>query len=485
MSDHLPEDLDRWPSTPRAVLNVTSTADKSEIRRAYSMLIRRFRPETHPRHFQRVREAMELLLAGLEHASPRSSLDLDLPPMMESTSSTVRPLSEYDPQPKQGSRIVPAGHNESAFESQRDQIWADYSRQPTAECLQRLFDLASRSEFDPTPFIMGCWAARLSPELSPDRRPFDWLQAGLKKFGGEPELIELLVGEFRDDATLLKEETSGQLTDDIRSSELLQAYLSARWRLLAQQNLWKQISREFDKAQKKISYSHPEVWFQIVQRAFELGVLASDGDGRLLALNARRELQALASARSVDRQSDYADILEFIRKSYQNQFATDDRRLDELVLDFPVLNPDQFHLRILDFVRSYIDIPTRLLQILTHLATQLPESLWLLSTHPQAWGMDTHAESTRDHNLVSAVELFLKQSGQLDYGNLRPEVAEFCRHECINSTMLIDMLQQLHSSQSSQIAGMIAANISRDLSLLLTCEWIWIFLHTTGPPDQV
>ncbi len=485
MSDHLSDDLDRWPSTPRAVLNVTSTADKSEIRRAYSMLIRRFRPETHPRHFQRIREAMEMLLASLEVMKPPIKLDLDLLADSESPSPTVRSSVEVHEQPKTASRQVAAEQHDASYESQRDQIWAEYSRQPTAQCLQRLFDLAQRSEFDPTPFIMGCWAARLSPELNPDRRPFDWLQAGLKKFGGEAELIELLLEEFRDDATLLTDEVSGQLTDDIRNSELLQAYLSARWRLLAQHGLWKQISREFDKAQKKISYSHPDVWFQIVQRAFELGVLASDGDGRWLASHARTELQALASARSVHRQSDYADVLEFIRKSYQNQFATEDRRLDELVLDTPVLNSEQFHLRILDLVRSYIDTPKRLLQILTHLATQLPESLWLLSTHPQAWGMDTSAESHKDHNLVRAVELFLKQSGQLDYGLFRPEVAEFCRQECINSTMLMNALQQIHESRSSQIAAVVASNISRDLSLLLTCEWIWIFLHTTGPPDQI
>ena len=52
MKNELSDNSDEWPISPFELLGVPITAEKSEIRRAYSALIRRFRPETHPKQFQ-------------------------------------------------------------------------------------------------------------------------------------------------------------------------------------------------------------------------------------------------------------------------------------------------------------------------------------------------------------------------------------------------------------------------------------------------
>lgn len=490
MTDHLPEDLARWPNSPRTILNVPSSAGKSEIRRAYAQLIRRFRPETHPQHFQRIREAMEMLLAGLNDEGGSQGFHVDLPTdygiaqgglrdsMQLSLDSDVRRESDAPP----GFQSV---FESTSWEAERDQIWAEYTQRPSSECLKKLHDLAVRSERDPMPFIMGCWAARLTPDLAMGRRPFDWIREGIEKFGGTPELIELLMEELRNNTTLLSEEDSGNLADHIRSSELLQAYLSSRWKLMAQRGLWQWITREYEATQKRFSYSRPEVWFQITLRVFELSVPTSDANAQKLAAMAREELQTLSSSRSSQqRQFEYADVLEFIRRSHQNRGGTSDDRLRQLVLDSPALDAEQFHLRVLELVGLYIDHPTRLLQILTDLAMRVPESIWLLSTHPQAWGRPAAtAESRRDQTLLRAVELLLRQSGQLPYGDLRVDIAEFCRTECINSAILIDTLEQLKDSGAMPISQTVLSQVVRDLSLLLTCEWNWIFLHYCSAPD--
>jgi hypothetical protein len=488
MTDHLSDELARWPINPRTILNVPSSAGKSEIRKAYAQLIRRFRPETHPQHFQRIREAMEILLAGLDDENGSESFSVELTSdygiaQVGLFDSRQQPSGNDVRRESDASSISQSVHGSASWEAERDQVWAEYTQRPSAECLQKLQDLAVRSDRDPVPFLMGCWAARLRPDLARERRPFEWIREGIEKFGGTTELVELLMEELRDNTTLLSEEDSGHLAERIQSSELLQAYLSSRWKLMAQRGVWQWISREYEAMQVRFSYSHPEVWLQITLRVFELSVPASDPNAQKLVAMAREELRTLSSSRNSHQQFEYADVLEFIRRSHQNRSGTSDERLRQLVLDSPTLDAEQFHLRVLEIVGIYIDLPSRLLQILTELAMQVPESLWLLSTHPQAWGRPAAtAEARRDQTLLRAVELLFRQSGQLAYGDLRVDIAEFCRAECINSGILIDTLVQLNESGSVLISQTILSQVARDLSLLLTCEWNWIFLHSCSAP---
>lgn len=140
---------------------------------------------------------------------------------------------------------------------------------------------------------------------------------------------------------------------------------------------------------------------------------------------------------------------------------------------------------LLRFVGRYIDLPARLLQILTELAMHVPEALWLLSTHLQPWGRPpAAAESKHDQALLRFVTNLLRQSGLLPYSDLRKDIAEFFRYECINCTILIDALQQMQKSRVMLAVDNIPAQITRDLSFLLTCEWNWIFLHSCGPPES-
>ena len=60
---HLPDDLARWPEDPYEVLGVERPSDRSELRRAYTRLIRVFKPERAPEAFRRLRQAYEQTLA--------------------------------------------------------------------------------------------------------------------------------------------------------------------------------------------------------------------------------------------------------------------------------------------------------------------------------------------------------------------------------------------------------------------------------------
>jgi preprotein translocase subunit Sec63 len=56
MSDSgLPDDLSQWPRDPHELLGVTSNVDPRDLRRAYTRLIRTYKPEQYPEHLRRIR----------------------------------------------------------------------------------------------------------------------------------------------------------------------------------------------------------------------------------------------------------------------------------------------------------------------------------------------------------------------------------------------------------------------------------------------
>lgn len=58
----LPDDPRDWPADPFALLGVPPGAPEADVKRAYTRLIRRFKPEHHPDQFRRVRDAYEACL---------------------------------------------------------------------------------------------------------------------------------------------------------------------------------------------------------------------------------------------------------------------------------------------------------------------------------------------------------------------------------------------------------------------------------------
>lgn len=64
MDEHneLPDDFSQWPINNWDLFNLDQqNASYNDLRKAYSKLIKRFRPETHPEQFQRIQEAFETL----------------------------------------------------------------------------------------------------------------------------------------------------------------------------------------------------------------------------------------------------------------------------------------------------------------------------------------------------------------------------------------------------------------------------------------
>ena len=123
MTEQLTDNTDEWPVGPFELLGIPRTAERAEIRRAYSVLIRRFRPETHPKQFQRVREAFEAVLVAIETRGQNSAdIRIDLTALIprEDAVALQRPLESQSATP------VAA----STFSDAADLVWSRFSNAP-------------------------------------------------------------------------------------------------------------------------------------------------------------------------------------------------------------------------------------------------------------------------------------------------------------------------------------------------------------------
>src|SRR5262245_46628642 len=94
MPEELPDDVRGWPTDPFRLLGVDRTAPEAELKRAYTRLIRRFKPEHFPEQFRRVREAYEAALDQLKwfrfFPSPEPFVTHAAGPQPESPAPAVR-----------------------------------------------------------------------------------------------------------------------------------------------------------------------------------------------------------------------------------------------------------------------------------------------------------------------------------------------------------------------------------------------------------
>ena len=173
----LPDDLREWPADPFELLGVDRSAADTDIKRAYSRLIRRFKPEHHPDQFRRIREAYE---ACLERAtwfrphtpsppppprpvSPRSDPSPDADePVVRHSPDLERTARQFDPPPDPVESLW-----ELALDGQEEEAYRS---------LVRLMESDPDNEVLP---LRLYWLLALNPALDAHRTRHHWLADAL------------------------------------------------------------------------------------------------------------------------------------------------------------------------------------------------------------------------------------------------------------------------------------------------------------------
>ncbi len=182
-SFNLPEDTAAWPTNPYALLNVPENISRSQLRRTYHKLIRRFKPEQYPEEFRRIREAYE---AVLRHVEFNERYPVDDESTGTDDAASVETSSDAPTLPPV--RVVV----EDPLQTWRGGIDGDAAALYSA--LQAKLNL---HRDDAQLYAQLAWLLRAAPDVDPDLQPNDWLVGGLIQTSQTDTLVELYRRELR------------------------------------------------------------------------------------------------------------------------------------------------------------------------------------------------------------------------------------------------------------------------------------------------
>jgi len=233
----LSEDLARWPADPYALLGVNRTAGERDLRRAYVRLIRTWKPEQFPEHFQRIRSAYETLLRFL-------SFFVEAVPRDIAEAASTGPISQALDEVEEVWRLALEGQEETAY--------------------RRYVEFAERRPGRADVVIRLYWLLAVDPQLDPNKTAFDWLVQGLVSNGAEGPLRALYLRELSDnpaEATTPRADRILELPmSAARLADIADAHIAALVKLAA----WDLIEKNMDRLADRIARDDEQAWLRLV-----------------------------------------------------------------------------------------------------------------------------------------------------------------------------------------------------------------------------
>jgi len=236
MADHLPDDPQHWPADPFRLLGVEPPTTEIEVKRAYTKLIRRFKPEHHPEQFRRVREAYEQALDRLKwHGAFPISFFTPSP----------EPERPAEPEREAGPSMPPAPESEQRrHATPRDPVehaWELATTGFTEEAYTNLVELSRVRPDNADVALRLYWLLGVYPALDADRTRHDWLAEALKRSRLTGPAVDLYrreldaapeVGLFEPYFRLLDNSAPGGALLWVARQRLVAAGVSRSWTLL-------------------------------------------------------------------------------------------------------------------------------------------------------------------------------------------------------------------------------------------------------------
>lgn len=275
MSDHqLPDDLSRWPENAYQLLGVVPGVGPRELRRAYTRLIRTYKPEQYPEHFRRIREAYESLLHYAEFLGVSDSpSEPDASPEADVSAPKSARRNEPSPRPEaeDGERIAapPPYRPPDVAE-----LWQMARDGDAATAYRRLVQLEETEAGRTDVCLAAYWLLVLEPRLDSGRGPCDWLARGLEASRLAGPLHELYRREIAENPA---EALSGRCSRLLRApaaAGLLAELAEWRWRAAARLKRLSILGLDLERLRPRLEAKEEEIWLRLLLTA--TGLLAFD-----------------------------------------------------------------------------------------------------------------------------------------------------------------------------------------------------------------
>ncbi len=463
----LPDDLSQWPVDPFLLLGVTHATDAREARRAYVRLIRRFKPEHAPEHFQRIREAYEFVQRQIEvrqrygdiwsdnedngdqadddrsDFAPVSDFDTpaDSSPENFVLSTDSKSIGQQPPRPSRTSRssrplaaaLAPSPEEKCA------EIWRSAVNGDEADAYARLLALRGQHERGhPEICVRLYWLLTAQPQLDPERQPCDWLAEGLRASALSGPPAELYRRELVDNP---REATSQRCTDSLSVNATpgaLADFVEWRWRACGLIEQWNVIVRDLPQIRDRVVFDDEDTWGRLLLIAIDQLAWAERDEAHAAVQACRHEIEQLSHVHSsLSDHLDRMDLLFEVAEGYRR-------------IRYAVHVPAEWIKLIpLSWTRPIEELRPRLMPVLQSMAQDPPAALQkfaLMAGHSSAAAAQLghliercyfqevffHEQHERDWQVVrDAVQRFLRLHPGY-YRQLRHELLQFCIHEAID-----------------------------------------------------
>jgi hypothetical protein len=367
----LPDDLSQWPADPHKLFGIGPTADMRDLRRAYAALIRRFKPEHHPRQFRRIRDAYESLewqVRWRERGPTLEPEDVD-DEIAQAPSDEVRSVEsgaqhQNNPPPSTTPAIEPTSIERPQAEDNIDLVWSRVIRHggDWQIIYRQLVHATERATTDEVLFCRLYWLLTVAPHADSERKPVEWLAAGLARNTSTPRLMSLYFQELnRRPQEALRERSRVLLTQD-RPTWQLAELARHRWRALRVLDRLEEIDVD-QRLLRGPFISAREEWVQLLMTAVEV-LVWSNGEAVAIQLGeCLREIEQMTDVQlglavALDRHELLLELAGDYRRDQAGQYDH---------LDFPKgllqllpelwLNSDVGQLRLVEILGSWVDHP--------------------------------------------------------------------------------------------------------------------------------
>lgn len=193
--NHLPDDPRQWPDDPFALLGVERGVGELDLKRAYTRLIRRFKPEHHPKEFQRIRDAYEQCQLQFRWFSP--AIDSPEPERDSPLPEVVAPEAAENFQESAASRQEDLPRLASVDEAER--LWRLAIEGNLEEAYGELRRLAAATPDRVDLPLRLYWLLACTPGLDAERTRHDWLAEALARSRLTGAAVELYRRELAAD----------------------------------------------------------------------------------------------------------------------------------------------------------------------------------------------------------------------------------------------------------------------------------------------
>lgn len=428
MSDHLPDDLHQWPDDSFALLGIERSAEAKEARRAYLRLIRRFKPDHFPEHFQRIRAAYE---AVQYHLEMRESYYAHWQAQAESSTDAEQ---EY-PTDRDGVESAPTGFvKDDDAGCARAWGWAKEGR--LTDAYAALLSLLERGERVEEVCLRLYWLLTTNPALDAQREPCDWLAKTLLANGLHGRPFELYQREIRWDRNEAVSRRCQALRDCGGEPAAVADLLAVRWPALSFLQRGDEIAQDLTILRDKVIYRDEAIWARLLLSAMDhLAWFPRNSVAERAFEDCRHELEEMTHLhQELDHLLDRMDLLiELINGWRRIGFIFEIPRPWVALIplswtqDFETIRP-----HLMPIIKAIADSPSTGLQVLD----RIKGASWAVTTHLERLFQEAHQEPdagrTDDLEAIERkVTQFLTLHG-FDYSGYRQSLLQFCLREEIS-----------------------------------------------------